>query len=101
MAKKEPQSYGSQSEWVKGDTGEKVNDNKSTPPPEHEDFYDDKRESEVSDPHQGGDISPVQLAENAAFRARTATDDTQPVSRLTDTPSGAKRNGYFKNRDYK
>lgn len=101
MAKKEPQSYGSQPEWVKGETGQNVNKQKSEPTGKQEEFYDNRRESETSEPHQGGDVSEVQLAENAEPVARATPADAQPVTSVTDTPGGAKRTGYFKNRDYK
>ena len=61
---REPQSYGSGSDWVTGRTGQEVNDQKSTPAPEHREFYDDRRESETSQEHQGGKVSDVQKREN-------------------------------------
>lgn len=60
---KEPQSYGSGSDWVTGKTGQEVNDPKSSPPPEHADFYENRRESETSHEHQGGKTSDVQREE--------------------------------------
>ena len=96
--KKEPQSYGSEADWVSGRTGQKVNDNKSAPTPEHRDFYDARRESETSDRHQGGEISPEQHAENLEAAA-----DAPPVRKPAGAGSktgGAKRGGFFKKRDY-
>ena len=66
--KKEPQSYGSGTDWVSGKTGQDVHDQKSAPTAEHRDFYDGRRESETSDEHQGGHTSDFQLAENAQAR---------------------------------
>ena len=88
--KKEPQSYGSQGEWVRGSTGQKVNDQKSAPPAEHADFYDERREAEDSGSAQGGLVSPVQLAENVQ-PSGPAGDET---TRTTEGES------YFRKRDY-
>ena len=97
MTKNEPQSYGSQKEWVSGNTGEKVNNPKSTPP--SNDFYESRHDGEESAPHQGGNVSPVQAAENA----QPGTSPTQasiPVTGVTVAEGGARRGGYFRNRDY-
>lgn len=96
---KEPQSYGSGSDWVTGRTGQEVNDQKSTPPPEHSDFYDERRESETTTPNQGGLTSDVQLAENAEPTGHPTGDDS-PISKVTTQQGGAKRDSFFKKRDY-
>jgi hypothetical protein len=98
---KEPQSYGSDKDWVTGKTGQEVNDQASAPPPEHAGFYDERRESEASAAAQGGRTSPVQLADNARAQVRSTVDDDQsPLNGVTTTPGGAKRGGFFKKRDY-
>ena len=43
--KNEPQSYGSQSEWVRGDVGQDVNRLEGNPNSQKSDFYE-SRESE-------------------------------------------------------
>jgi hypothetical protein len=96
---KEPQSYGSQADWTTGRTGEQVNDQKSVPPPEHAEFYDDRRESEESTRWQGGRTSPVQLAESVEPRQGGSTT-FEPATKTTVREGGAKRGSYFKNRDY-
>ncbi len=96
---KEPQSYGSGSDWVTGRTGQQVNEQKSTPAPEHREFYDERRESETTSPDQGGHTSDVQLAENAEPMGRPTGEDS-PVAKVTNEPGGAKRDSYFKKRDY-
>lgn len=96
---REPQSYGSGKDWVTGKTGQQVNEQKSTPRPEHRDFYDERRESETSSPDQGGRISEVQLAESAEPAGRPTGDDS-PISKITTETGGAKRDSYFKKRDY-
>jgi hypothetical protein len=87
--KKEPQSYGSQGDWVTGKTGQKTN-------PERPGSFDEDRESETSAPHQGGDTSPLQASEHA-MPSGAPTDDARKVS---TQEGGAKRGGYFKERDY-
>jgi hypothetical protein len=84
MAEKEPQSYGSEGDWSSGKTDQNVNDPKAAPPPQHADFYDERRESESNGEVQGGLVSPVQLADN------------EPAAPLPDNADG----GYFKKRDY-
>ncbi|HUR79125.1 MAG TPA: hypothetical protein VM733_00060 [Thermoanaerobaculia bacterium] len=96
---REPQSYGSGSDWVTGRTDQKVNDQKSTPAPEHQEFYDERRESETSSPAQGGRTSDVQLAESAQPTGTTA-GDRAPVQNVTGADGGAKRDSFFKKRDY-
>lgn len=95
---KEPQSYGSERDWVTGHTGQQPNDPAATPPASQADFYDDRRDSEESNAHQGGDVSPEQLAETA--NASAAEGERSPAP-ITQTPGGAKRGGYFKERDYR
>jgi|SRR5690349_16382019 len=109
---KEPQSYGSGEEWVSGTTGEEVNDQKSSPASEHRSFYDERRESEESGPHQGGHTSGVQLADcdhsgecdhddaNANANANATVNDRQPVTKVTSKEGGAKHDSFFRKRDY-
>ena len=96
---KEPQSYGSGSDWVAGRTGEHVNDPKAEPPPQHEDFYDERRESETSGSTQGGLTSDVQLADNAEADGNAAGDHS-PIPKVTTQSGGAKRGSFFRKRDY-
>lgn len=96
----EPQSYGSQNEWVSGKTGQDVNRQKSEPAAEHADFYEGRRDSETSAPHQGGDVSDVQAQENQASGGRAIDDDLTSSERVSGQQTGAKRGSFFKNRDY-
>ena len=96
---REPQSYGSGSDWLTGRTGQDVNDQKSEPAPEHREFYDAHRASESTSSEQGGLPSDFQLAENVEL-AGPPTDVDQPVSKVTAQPGGAKRDSFFKKRDY-
>jgi len=60
----EPQSYGSQEDWVTGKTGQEVNRQKGNPNSQHGDFYESRHDGERSGEHQGGKVSPVQKNEN-------------------------------------
>lgn len=99
---KEPQSYGSQKDWVTGDVGETVNRQKGNPNSQHGDFYESRRDSETSNGHddQGGKVSDRQLRENFELSGRGRESEEQPVAKVTDQPKGAKRGGFFKDRDY-
>lgn len=96
---KEPQSYGSGSDWLTGRTGQEVNDQKSEPAPEHREFYDDRRSSESPSSDRGGLTSDHQLAESAE-PIGSPTGGDSPVAGVTAQPSGAKRDSFFKKRDY-
>ena len=87
--KKEPQSYGSQGDWVSGHTAQKTN-------PGQPGSFEENRENDASAPHQGGDTSPVQSREHAMPSGPPADSGHN----VTVSESGAKRGGYFKERDY-
>ncbi|MDQ3280152.1 MAG: hypothetical protein M3Q69_01925 [Acidobacteriota bacterium] len=97
---REPQSYGSEQDWVTGKTGQEVNEQASAPPAEHQDFYDERREAEDSAPAQGGKTSPFQLAENQQASGGTPGVERVPINGVTTQRGGAKRGSYFRKRDY-
>src|ERR1051326_3235273 len=97
--KSEPQSYGSQAEWVQGDVGEEVNRLKGNTNSQHSDFYASRRESEDSGPDQGGRVSPEQMDENRLPSGR-ALEAGEPGHKVSAQESGAKRDSWFKKRDY-
>lgn len=96
----EPQSYGGQGEWVSGKTGQNVNRQKSEPAAEHAAFYEGRRDSETSAPHQGGEVSGVQAQENIEAEASGAGEDANANKRVSGQETGAKRSSFFKDRDY-
>jgi hypothetical protein len=96
---REPQSYGSNEDWVTGRTDQKVNDTKSAPTGNHRDFYDERRESETSAPHQGGHTSDAQLAEGAAVPESTSAPEVTQT-KINTSEGGAKRDSFFRKRDY-
>ena len=83
----EPQSYGSQDDWTSGKTGQSVNNPKS------------EREA-VDVEADGGNVSPVQLADTESAPVIQHGADDEPVQRVTSLATGAKRDSYFKDRDY-
>jgi hypothetical protein len=96
----EPQSYGSQGEWVSGKTGQQVNRQKSEPPAGQAGFYEGRRDSESSAPHQGGDVSEVQSGDSAPLETRAIDGDETAVKGISVRETGAKRRSFFKDRDY-
>src|SRR4051794_13590770 len=80
--KNEPQSYGSQAEWVTGKTGQAVNQSPETHAEEVEAIAAQPGESDPP-----GHADPIAESE-------------QPVTKVTSVPEGAKRGGFFKDRDY-
>ncbi len=80
--KNEPQSYGSQGEWVTGKTGQTVNR-----------ASEGKTDEVEAVAVQPGEADPPGRAEPIA-------ESEQPARKVTSTPDGAKRGGYFKDRDY-
>lgn len=97
---REPQSYGSGDDWVSGKTDQRVNDPKSVPSGSQRDFYESHRESDQDDdPGQGGRTSPQQLMDQHET-GPSSTRDAEPVTKVTSSEGGAKRDSYFKRRDY-
>lgn len=97
MAKNEPQSYGSQSDWLTGKTGEKLTPQGTRE--EHPDFYESRHDTETNAEDQGGQLSPRQLSENVR-PAEPGDDEQLPVQKVTASESGAARDSFFKRRDY-
>ena len=89
-----------QSDWTSGQTGESVNRQKSAPTAEHAEFYESRCEGETSELDEGGSISPAQLADTEGAHVVQHGADDASVQRVTGAHSGAKREGFFKDRDY-
>ena len=90
--KNEPQSYGSQSEWVRGDVGQEVNRLKGNPNSQRGDFHES-----LETPSS---VSPEQIADNEQ-PSGPALEEDQPTHKVTAEEGGAKRDSWFKERDYK
>ena len=98
---KEPQSYGSQGDWVSGNVDQEVNRLKGRPSSQHGDFYESRIEEERQHPDQGGKVSPEQIEENVDADACAVPDGEVPTRNVSMAVGGAKRGSYFRERDYK
>ena len=100
--KSEPQSYGSQAEWVQGKTPQKVNPGQGPAASPQSEFYAPHRDGEENAPGQGGLVSSVQAAENdSPGPSKELADDDPTVRKVNGEEGGAKRGSYFKARDYR
>ena len=93
---KEPQSYGSQGDWVTGRVGEEVNRQDSG-------AGENRRDKEHSGPHQGGHVSEEQAGEQAAAPPESCDvfdSGDEGAKKVTAEPGGARRDSFFKERDY-
>jgi len=91
--KKEPQSYGSGEDWVAGDTGQTVNRQKGAPDPESADFYASRHD-------QSPGTAPAEAVERPQPEG-PAGGAHDAVHNVNAHESGAKRQSYWKERDYK
>lgn len=98
----EPQSYGSQEEWLRGRTGQTVNETPNTARRHDEAFYDDQRDGEQSEAPQGGLTSPIQRREAAAQPGRRDDASVEvtgtPIQKISEMSD--ERRSYWKDRDY-
>lgn len=101
--KKEPQSYGSGEQWVRGDTGQTVNRLKGTPNSQNADFYASRHEQDdQSTPRTAPEPAENDGGADFGAREREGSGSAQnPVQKVTAKDSGAKRESYWKERDYK
>ncbi len=83
----EPQRYGGQKEWLTGETGQNFNRLKGN------------RNSQ-----RGGDFYANGSDQTKVFESdpigKAVEDDHEPAQGVTSESSGAKRDSYFKKRDY-
>ena len=91
---KEPQSYGSQGDWVSGNVDQEVNRLKGHPYSQHGDFYESRSDA-------GGKVSPEQIEENVQPADAGELDSEAQPRNVSTQPAGAKRGSYFRERDYK
>ncbi len=97
---KEPQSYGSQSDWTTGHTGETPS-REDGEPASQADFYDSRRESETNAARQGGFGQPEWTDHVDVLRPAPVDPSVDDhVRKVTADKGGAKREGFFKRRDY-
>jgi hypothetical protein len=97
----EPQSYGSQADWQKGDTGQEVSPLSGHPGSQNADFYESRRESETNAPDQGGLSQPEWTDHVDVLRPiQTVAEVGDSARKITGDKGGARREGFFRKRDY-
>lgn len=97
----EPQSYGSNAEWVEGRVGQSVNRQKGDAGSQHRAFYESRRDSESSGPNQGGRVSEYQAAESVRPSPPVGGgEDFADPPKVKSETGGARRDSYFRKRDY-
>ena len=99
---KEPQSYGSNGDWVSGKTSQSVERTQERVDRHDERFYESRHDATPS-AELGGEVNSVQAAESDA----DPMDETAPPPRVTGTAAtrvgtdSDQRKSFFRDRDYK
>ena len=97
----EPQSYGSQAEWVEGDTGQTVNDTDRKTAREQESFYGAHAENEISEVSQPPSPEVLEDSTNTLQAARPGSAPVVGAAlKKVSMALENSRQSYFKNRDY-
>ena len=98
---REPQSYGSQAEWLEGDTGQTVHDSDRKTAREDESFYGAHADKEVSEVSQPPSPEVLEDSTNPLQAARPANAPVVGAAlKKVSTALENSRQSYFKNRDY-
>ncbi len=98
---KEPHGYGSQGDWVSGSNSENVTGSGSRTDVQHDDFYAPRRESEVSSPLGGGSQPEWTDHVDVLQPVSTVAEVEDPARKVSAEKGGAKREGFFRSRDYR
>lgn len=93
---REPQSYGSEKDWLTGRTGETVDRTPEKTSRHDEEFYDGDRDREDSPGTKGGTTPSVSDASHTSTRA----DVTGSAPKKVSLRAAGERQSYFKKRDY-
>ena len=97
----EPQSYGSNADWVKGKTGQTVERTPQRTDRHDEHFYESRHEA-VPDASLGGEVNSVQAAESDPVSGGAARPQGVVDSAATGVSTDSdQRKSYFRDRDYK
>jgi hypothetical protein len=98
---KEPQSYGSQADGQTGDTGQEASTLNGHPGSQHADFYESRREIETNAPDQRGLSQPEWTDHVDVLRPiQTVAEVEDSARKITGEKGGARREGFFRKRDY-
>ena len=94
-AGREPQSYGSESDWLTGKTGQTVDDTPGRAARHDEEFYENRHEPEGETPAAAAETDEQ---ENRAHPDTEAADGDAERTKAGEELGG--RESYFKDRDY-
>lgn len=95
----EPQSYGSNRDWLEGTTGQTVDRTPEKSSRHDEEFYRDRRDSEHSAGSQGG-VTPDHQRRDAQRSDTTRSEITGTGTTKVAADSDMRRS-WFRERDYK
>jgi len=96
---REPQSYGSEKDWLTGKTDQTVEDTPNRVSRHDEEFYESRHDSSESVAKEGGQQSPQRDdVANTAAPDMTATEVIDHAS--TSVSQATDRVSFFKKRDY-
>lgn len=96
---KEPQSYGSEADWLSGKTGETVQNTPNRVSRHDEEFYEDRHQSKESEAPDGGMQTPKRAdLKNAPAADQSKTEITGTAT--TKVSDASDRKSFFKKRDY-
>lgn len=91
---REPQSYGSESDWLTGRTGQTVDETPERVSRHDEDFYESRSDEE--NPTHATQQPPADHREQA--RPESAKPTSESISRVSESVEG--HDSYFRERDY-
>src|SRR3954465_11398090 len=77
-----------------GDVGQTVNRQKGNPNSQHSDFYESRRDSAESGPHQGGHVSDYQAAEGVRPSPPVGQEDVADPPKVKTETGGARRESF-------
>lgn len=93
---REPQSYGSESDWLTGKTGQTVENTPERTSRHDEDFYDSRNRHEGETPAADPEVTSDPVGGSSPVRT---SDSPSTTTRAGDAVE--ERDSFFKDRDYK
>lgn len=95
---REPQSYGSERDWVTGRTDQTVSETQPAGPMPDVPFYESRHDSEQS---EGGSVGAFQLQDGTdPMPPNARAEDVEPSTSWKVTESASGRHSYWRERDY-
>jgi hypothetical protein len=99
----EPQSYGSNGDWLSGKTGQTVEETPQRTDRHDERFYESRHEIDP-DSSKGGEVNEVQAAESdsdAPLQSKTSGSPATESAGIGVSGDSDQRKSFFRDRDYK